>query len=104
LPIERSLQHLSNSSHFREVSPENLSFALGLCGFDQIEWKLFEGERLGKDSLDWFEQRVRKYTENLQNQALKEGFILEMEKLKEMPEMLESRFSDFYVLHAVHFR
>lgn len=100
--IERSLQHLCNISHFREISPENLSFALRLLGFNHIEWKLFEGGRLGEHSLDWFDQRAHRYAELLENPVLNRGFVSEIDKLKAELDLHESKFLDFYVLHATH--
>ncbi|MEM1551678.1 MAG: class I SAM-dependent methyltransferase [Candidatus Bathyarchaeia archaeon] len=98
--VIKALSHLIGRPHANEINPDDLEFIMRLAGFKECRYAIFNGEKTQLRRMKHFEERAKELVSKLENLKLKDAFIDEVKRIKEMFNKQGGSFPQRYILHA----
>jgi ubiquinone/menaquinone biosynthesis C-methylase UbiE len=70
----KSVAELVDGEHWAEIYPENLEYAASLIGFENIEWRRFEGDPLRKEAMDEWKEVMPEMVNQIKDKRTQKAF------------------------------
>ncbi|MGB9779155.1 MAG: class I SAM-dependent methyltransferase [Methanothermobacter tenebrarum] len=98
--IIKALSHLIGRLHANEISPEDVESIMHFVGFQECRYAIFEGERIPQRRIEYFAEKAKELASKLENPKLKDAFMDEIERVKEMFSKQGGKFPQQYIIKA----
>jgi ubiquinone/menaquinone biosynthesis C-methylase UbiE len=98
--LVKAVSHLTGRPHANEIEPEDLEFAMHLVGFRESRWASFMGDKISRRRIDHFVKSTTELVNRIKDSRLKNAFLEEISKVREMFDKQGGVFPPRYILHA----
>ncbi|MFQ5818645.1 MAG: class I SAM-dependent methyltransferase [Candidatus Heimdallarchaeota archaeon] len=96
--IYKALAELVEGDHYTEIFPEELEFAAKFAGFQDVEWKRFEGGPLSEEVMNEWSEAISKMIHKIDDKDLQAAFRKVVERISEEFKNHGGVFPPYYVM------